>query len=243
MWNRDSRVNVVSLHWWPRHDWSFLWPCLRRASSWTITRPSCRQCDNPTWSHTALLSQFHACCRSSFWLHNRRSRLLGGGSPVESLQSHFILTMSHWSSGLPVCFLSQGTWVQNPWGDLCDTGILLLALSRYKRILYVWGVLPVEEGTSQCPCTVKDIKTGKRIRRKGNFFRCQPTNGASVLRPQRVLVLSEQLWKILTGKNIIQGSNTSGGFHNIHYHVAGLQGLKTQEKTKGETTKKGITKL
>jgi hypothetical protein len=35
--------------------------------------------------------------------------------PVESLQSHFILTMSHWSSGLPVCFPSQGTQVQIPW--------------------------------------------------------------------------------------------------------------------------------
>ncbi len=50
---------------------------------------------------------------------------------VESLQSHFILTMSHWSSGLPVCFPSRGTQVQIPWGDLCETGILLLALSRY----------------------------------------------------------------------------------------------------------------
>ncbi len=50
---------------------------------------------------------------------------------MESLQSHFILTMSHWSSGLPVCFPSQGTQVQIPWGDLCETGILLLALSRY----------------------------------------------------------------------------------------------------------------
>jgi hypothetical protein len=50
---------------------------------------------------------------------------------VESLQSHFILTMSHWSSGLSVCFLSQGTQVQIPWGDLCETGILLLALSCY----------------------------------------------------------------------------------------------------------------
>ncbi len=50
---------------------------------------------------------------------------------VENLQSHFILTMSHWSSGLPVCFLSQETQVQIPWGDLCATGILLLALSRY----------------------------------------------------------------------------------------------------------------
>ncbi len=50
---------------------------------------------------------------------------------VESLQSHFILTMSHWSRGLPVCFPSQGTRVQIPWGDLCETRILLLALSRY----------------------------------------------------------------------------------------------------------------
>jgi hypothetical protein len=83
MWNLDSPVSVVSLHWWPRRDWSFLWPSLRQASSRTITRPSCRQCDNPIWSHTALLSQFHARCRSPFWLHNRRSRLLGG-SPVES---------------------------------------------------------------------------------------------------------------------------------------------------------------
>ncbi len=50
---------------------------------------------------------------------------------VESLQSHMILTMSHWSSGLPVCFPPQGSQVQIPWGDLCGTGILLLALSRY----------------------------------------------------------------------------------------------------------------
>jgi hypothetical protein len=51
---------------------------------------------------------------------------------VETLQSHFLLTMSHWSSGLPVCCPSQGTRVQTPGGGyLCETGILLLALSRY----------------------------------------------------------------------------------------------------------------
>ncbi len=55
----------------------------------------------------------------------------GGGSPVERLQSHFIPTMSHWFSGLPVCFPSQGTRVQNPWRDLWETGILLLALFCY----------------------------------------------------------------------------------------------------------------
>ncbi len=68
-WNRDSPVSIVSLYWWPRHDWS-LWPFLRRASSQTVTRLSCQQCDNPTSSHTALLSQFNARCRSSFRLHN-----------------------------------------------------------------------------------------------------------------------------------------------------------------------------
>ncbi len=101
MWNRDSPVSVVLLHWWPRRDWS-LWPHLRQALSRTVTRTSYRQCDNPTWSHTALLSRFHARCRSSFRLHNRHSWLLGG-SPVESLQSHCIHTQSHWSSRSTLC--------------------------------------------------------------------------------------------------------------------------------------------
>ncbi len=56
---------------------------------------------------------------------------------VESLQSHFILTMSHWSSGLPVCYPPQGTQVQIPRGYLCETGILLLALSRYNLLNHV----------------------------------------------------------------------------------------------------------
>ncbi len=116
MWNRDSPVSVVSLHWWPQRDWS-LWPHLRRASSRTITRPLCQQCDNPTWSHTALLSRFHARWRSSFRRHNGHSPLLGGSS-VESLQSHCIRTQFHWSSGTPVCFLSWGTCVQSPGGGV-----------------------------------------------------------------------------------------------------------------------------
>jgi hypothetical protein len=78
MWNRDSPVSVVLLHWWLWRDWS-LWPRLRWASSRTVNRPSCWQCDNPTWSYTALLSWFHARCRSSFQLHNRHIRLRGGG--------------------------------------------------------------------------------------------------------------------------------------------------------------------
>jgi hypothetical protein len=135
----ENRILLLALshyiHWWPPSDWS-LWPRLRRASSQTVTRLSCRQCDNPTWSHTALLSWFHALCRASFQFHNRHSRLLGG-SPVESLQSHCRHTMSHWFSGLPVCFLSWGTRIQSPGGYLCETRIRLLALSRYSVMIII----------------------------------------------------------------------------------------------------------
>ncbi len=56
------------------------------------------------------------------------------------LQSHFIPTMSHWSSGLPVCFPSQETRVQIPWRVLMLSGILLLALSRqgnFSSVVYM----------------------------------------------------------------------------------------------------------
>ncbi len=78
MWNQDFPVSVVSLHWWPRRDWS-LWPCLRRTSSQTVTRLSCRQCDNPTWSSSSVL----VSCLLQVLLpvSQPHSRLLGG-SPV-----------------------------------------------------------------------------------------------------------------------------------------------------------------
>ncbi len=43
------------------------------------------------------MSWFHAHCRTSFQLHNRGSQLLGG-SPVESLQSHFIHVCEHFAN-------------------------------------------------------------------------------------------------------------------------------------------------
>jgi hypothetical protein len=104
MWNRDSPDIVVSLHWWPWCDWSFLWPRLRWASSRTITRPSCRQCDNPTWSHTALLSRFHALCRSPFRLHNHGVGYWGEpcGEPAISIHSHLVSLVQLTTHLLPV---------------------------------------------------------------------------------------------------------------------------------------------
>ncbi len=64
---------------------------------------------------------------------------------VESLQSHFILTMSDWSSGLPVCFLSQGTRVQITWGVLMwnrDSPVSVVSLHWWpgRDWLFLWPV-------------------------------------------------------------------------------------------------------
>ncbi len=42
-----------------------------------------------------------------------------------------ILTMSHWSGGLPCLLPVTRVTGSNPLGGLCETGILLLAKSRY----------------------------------------------------------------------------------------------------------------
>jgi hypothetical protein len=70
-----------------------------------------------------------------------------GGSPVESLQPHFLLTMSHWSSGLPVCFPSQGTQVQIPrwvlmWNWDSPVSVVTLQLfPRRSRLKDTWNQL------------------------------------------------------------------------------------------------------
>ncbi len=134
MWNRDSPISFVSLHWWPRRDWS-LWPCLRRALSRTITRPSSRQCDNPTWSYTAFLSRFHTRCRSSFQPHNQRSQLLGGAL----WRVCYLTSFSPWLTGAvdyPFASCLEGPGFKSPGWYLCETGIFLLALSRYSLAIF-----------------------------------------------------------------------------------------------------------
>ncbi len=142
MLNRDSPVGLVSLYWWSHMIWSLaslpFSGCFTRLSADNVKSQQLR-CPSVgaslgfaptmcklTWSHTALLSRFLAA---------QPTELAAGGSSVESLQSHHIHNMSHWSSGLPVCFPLWGTRVQTPGVYLCETGILLLALSRYKRLI------------------------------------------------------------------------------------------------------------
>ncbi len=139
MWNRDSPVSAVSLHWWPRRDWSLL-PRLRQALSRTVTRPSYQQCDNPTWSHSAFLSWFHACCRSTFRLHNQQSRLLGGALWRACNLTSFSPCLTG-PVDYPFASCHKRPGFKSPGGYLCETGIPLLALSCYIPIYF-----PMERG-------------------------------------------------------------------------------------------------
>ncbi len=55
-----------------------VWGGLRPKLSLSCPKLSYRQCDNPTWSHTTLLSRFHARCGSSLRLHNHIVGCWGG---------------------------------------------------------------------------------------------------------------------------------------------------------------------
>jgi hypothetical protein len=140
MWNRDSPVSVVSLHWWPRRDRSSLcpvWggprpePSLGPRADNVIIPLDLTQLSCPGFTLTVGLPSRFTTDRVS----------CGGGSPVESLQSHSILTMSHWSSGLPVCFLSQGTPFQIPRGVLMwnrDSPVSVVSLHTHNYLGHIW---------------------------------------------------------------------------------------------------------
>jgi hypothetical protein len=126
-WYRDSPVSNVLLHWWPRRDWSSLWPRLRRASSRTVTRPSYWQCDNPTWSHTAFLSRFTlaAGLPSGFTTDGGGCWGEPCGEPAISLHSYHVSLVQWTNPLLPVT---------------SETRILMLAMARYTvNIKYVYG--------------------------------------------------------------------------------------------------------
>ncbi len=136
MWNRDSPVSVVSLHWWPRRDWSSTGLCPQQLSlgprADNVTVPlDLTQLSCPGFTLAAGFP-------SGFTTDGVGCR---EGSPVENLQSHMILTMSHWSSGL-TCLLPATRFI-SPGGYLCETGILLLALSCYKPVFVYHSTLGI----------------------------------------------------------------------------------------------------
>jgi hypothetical protein len=126
MWNRDFPISVVSLHWWPRRDWSSigLRPQLSlgpRADNVTVpldlTQLSC-----PGFTLAAGFPSGFTTTESA----------AGGepcGEPAISHDSHHV-SLVQWTN----LFASRhnGHRFKSPGGDLCETGVLLLALSRYN---------------------------------------------------------------------------------------------------------------
>jgi hypothetical protein len=125
MWNRDSPVNVVSLHWWPRRDWSStgLHPqqlSLGPRADNVIVLLDLTQLSCPGFTLAAGLPSGFTTTESA----------AGGepcGEPVISHDSHHV-SLVQWTN----LFASRhkGHRFKSPGEDLCETGILLLALSR-----------------------------------------------------------------------------------------------------------------
>jgi hypothetical protein len=144
MWDRDSPVSVVSLHWWPRRDSDHCLHCPSVGASLGSAPTMCKPATSSPFSgcftrlradlftsrdrlvHTALLSRFHACRRSHFRLHNRQSRLLGGAL----WRACNLTSFSPCLTGpvyYPFASRHKGPGFKTPGGYLCETGILLLA--------------------------------------------------------------------------------------------------------------------
>jgi hypothetical protein len=58
--------------------------------------------------------------------------------PAISLHAHYV-SLVQWTTRLLPVSRDPGS---NPWGDLCETGILLLALSRYRMLLCYYNSFP-----------------------------------------------------------------------------------------------------
>ncbi len=130
MWNWDSPVSDVLLQFWPWRDWSS-WPRLRQASSRTIIRPSCQQCDLTQLScpgftlAAGLPSGFTidgvGCWGGALW----RAWNLTSFSPCLTGPVDYLFASCH-----------KGPRFKSPGGYFCETGILLLAMSRYNGEVY-----------------------------------------------------------------------------------------------------------
>jgi hypothetical protein len=130
MWNRDSPVSNVSLHWWPRHDWS----------STGLRPPNCRLALMPTMWQCHLFSHsfpvpVSRSLQVSLLASQPTESAAGGepcGEPAISHDSHHV-SLVQWTNLFASCH--RGHRFKTPGGDLCETGILLIALSRYSTSL------------------------------------------------------------------------------------------------------------
>ncbi len=133
MWHRP--VSIVSLHWWPRCDWSS-----------TGLRPHQLslgpRADNVTvpLDFTQLSCPVSRSLQVSLLASQPTESAAGGepcGEPAISHDSHHV-SLVQWTN----LFASRckGHRFKSPGGYLCGTGILLLAMSRYRQ-MFSWGIV------------------------------------------------------------------------------------------------------
>jgi hypothetical protein len=135
MWSQDSPVSVVSLHWWPRRDWSYfcglVWSGLRpepslgpRAGNVIIpldlTQLSCPGFTLAAGIPSGFTTDGVGCWGGALW----RACNLTSFSPCLTGPVDYLFASRH-----------KGHRFKSPGGYLCETGILLLAMSRYKTVI------------------------------------------------------------------------------------------------------------
>ncbi len=133
MWNRDSPVSIVSLHWWPRRDWS-LWPCLCG-----LRQPSLgRRADNviiPLDLTQLLCPSFMLAAGSPFGFTTDIVGCWGEhcGEPAISPHSYTV-PIVQWSTCLLPIIRDPGSIPRG--GYLCETGISVVLLQNHLFFNY-----------------------------------------------------------------------------------------------------------
>jgi hypothetical protein len=116
--------------------------------------PSLGHCTNNVIISLDLTQLFFPVSHLLQRLHNWHSRLLGG-SPVKSLQSYCIHTVSlvQWVNPLLPVMRDLGSI---PRGYLCETGVLLLVLSHYNFLHTMIGERLTSPTSSNSPPLVEN---------------------------------------------------------------------------------------
>ncbi len=127
MWNRDSPVSVVLLHWCPHCDpiTGFV------AIQWVLHKASCLQCVSQRLRRPSVGAS-HSL-KGLFPASQRRSRLLGGALWRACNVTSFTPCLTG-PVDYPFAYCHKGPGFKSPGGYLCETWILLLALSCYSLV-------------------------------------------------------------------------------------------------------------
>ncbi len=134
MWN----WSVVSLHWWTRRDYDYWLNCPSVGASLGFVLIMCKLTWS-TWSH----SSFVPVSRSLLALLPASQPTIGcwGGALSRACNLTSFSPCLIGAVDYPFAYCHEGPGFKTPGGYLCETGILLLALSLYIFVILV-AIMP-----------------------------------------------------------------------------------------------------